>query len=393
MTANQKKMQRPALAIPFSRDRAGGMKGRAVFCLPVMLLVFFLLAADAFGARIKDLTEMQGVRDNQLVGYGLVVGLNDTGDSSNNGITMLTVANMMEHMGMTIDRDAVDVDNVAAVMITADLPPFARTGTKIDVVVSSIGDAESLFGGVLLQTPLIGPDNQVYAVAQGPLVVGGMGAGGAAARVEKNHPTVGRVPNGALVEREVGFSLPADGQYEYHLRDADFTTLSRMVDTVNRAFGDGVARAVDSATMAVRLPEDFRNNPVRFLSGLENLQVNPDSRARIVVNERTGTIVMGSSVRLSTVAVAHGNIRLTVKESALVSQPHPFSELGETVVIPDTEIEFEEEDASFVVMEEGVSVGDVAAALNAIGVSPRDVITIFEAIKAAGAMRAELVIM
>lgn len=381
MTTTRKQKQRPAFAIPFS------------FCLLAFFLAFFLQAADAFGARIKDLTEMQGVRDNQLVGYGLVVGLNDTGDSSNNGITMLTVANMMEHMGMTIDRDAVDVDNVAAVMITADLPPFARTGTKIDVVVSSIGDAESLFGGVLLQTPLIGPDNEVYAVAQGPLVVGGMGAGGAAARVEKNHPTVARIPNGALVEREVGFSLPADGKYEYHLRDADFTTLSRMVDTVNNTFGSGVARAVDSATMEVRLPEDFRNNPVRFLSGIENLQVNPDSRARIVVNERTGTIVMGSSVRLSTVAVAHGNIRLTVKESALVSQPHPFSELGETVVIPDTELELEEEDASFVVMEEGVSVGDVASALNAIGVSPRDVITIFEAIKAAGAMRAELVIM
>lgn len=356
------------------------------------ILLFAFCSSTVYGARIKDLTELQGVRNNQLIGYGLVVGLNDTGDSANNGITMITVANMMEHLGMTIDRENVDVDNVAAVMITADLPPFARVGTNIDVVVSSIGDAESLFGGILLRTPLMGPDNRAYAVAQGPLVIGGVAAGGAAGRVEKNHPTVGRIPNGALVEREVGFLLPSDGRFMFHLRDADFTTVSRMVDVVNRQYGGNVAHAVDSGSMVVSMPENYGVNPIGFLSGIENLQVQPDSKARIVVNERTGTVVMGSNVRLATVAVAHGNIRLTVKESALVSQPMPLSD-GETVLIPDTGIQLEEEDARFVVMQEGVSVGDVAAALNAIGVSPRDVITIFEAIKAAGAMQAELVIM
>lgn len=362
----------------------------------VALIVFCLLlvsAGGASGARIKDLAEIKGVRDNQLIGYGLVVGLNDTGDSPNNGITMLTVANMMENMGMTLNRDAVDVDNVAAVMVTADLPPFAGQGTEVDVVVSSIGDADSLSGGQLLRTPLVGPDNEVYAVAQGPVIIGGFAAGGAAASVEEGHPTVGRVPGGAMVEREVGFALPGDGTFEFFLRKGDFTTMSRMVDVVNEAFGEDIARARDSASMEVNVPDRFRSNPVQFLSGVENLRVQPDSKARIVVNERTGTIVMGENVRISTVAVAHGSIRLTIRESALVSQPMPWSLRGETVVVPETEIEIEEEDANFVVMHEGVSIGDVAAALNAIGVTPNDVISIFEAIKAAGAMRAELVVL
>ncbi len=362
--------------------------------MTVMVLLGFLLSAGGVSAaRIKDLAELKGVRDNQLVGYGLVVGLNDTGDSSNNGITMQTVANMMEHMGLTLDRDAVNVGNVAAVMVTADLPPFAKTGTEIDVVVSSLGDAESLSGGVLLRTPLAGPDQNTYAVAQGSVIVGGVSLEGNASQVEKNHPTVGRIPDGGMVEREVGFALPEDGQYVFHLRDADFTTISRMVSAVNKSFGRSIARAMDSKSMRVSLPEDLSANPIQFLSSLENLEVQPDGKARIVVNERTGTIVMGAQVQLSTVAVAHGNIKLTVKESAGVSQPSPFSSQGETVVVPETQVELEEEDARFMVMEEGVSVGDVAAALNAVGVTPRDVITIFQAIKAAGAMHAELVIL
>lgn len=370
----------------------GAMKKKAAIFILILLMILTAGVPGVSGARIKDLADLQGVRQNQLIGYGLVVGLNDTGDSANNGITMLTIANMMEHMGMTLDRDAIDVDNVAAVMITAELPPFSRVGNRVDVVVSSIGDAESLFGGILLRTHLVGPDNQVYAVAQGPLVVGGAAVSGAAARVEKNHPTVGRIPNGAFVEREVGFSLPSDGRFLFHLREADFTTVARMVDVVNGRYGDNVARALDSRSVAVNMPASYAANPVGFLSGIENLQVQPDTRARIVVNERTGTVVMGAMVRLSTVAVAHGNIRLMVQESALVSQPLPFSE-GETVVVPETGIVVEEDEGKFVVMHEGVSVGDVAAALNAIGATPRDVITIFEAIKAAGAMQAELVIM
>lgn len=363
-----------------------------------ILFVFFaaawmFFASPALSARIKDLADLKGVRDNQLLGYGLVVGLNDTGDSSGNGITMQTVANMMEHMGMTLDRDAIDVGNVAAVMVTADLPPFAKAGTKIDVVVSSMGDAESLSGGTLLRTPLSGPNQKVYAVAQGPVVVGGVSLGGQAAEVIKNHPTVGRIPDGALVEQEVGFALPGSGPFVFHLRQADFTTMSRMVGAVNAKFEKEIARAEDSKSMSVRLPDKYASQPVQFLSRLENLRVNPGGKARIVVNERTGTIVMGADVRMSTVAVAHGNIKLTVKESAGVSQPAPFSEEGETVVVPDTEVEVREEDARFMVMKESVSVGDVAAALNAIGVSPRDVIAIFQAVKAAGALQAELVVM
>ena len=361
----------------------------------ILVLVFWLFlfsATPSSGARIKDLTELKGVRDNQLVGYGLVVGLNDTGDSSNNGLTMQTVANMMEHLGVNLDRDDLDVANVAAVMVTAKLPPFAKVGTEIDALVSSLGDAESLSGGTLLRTPLLGPDDTVYAVAQGPVIIGGISLSGNAAEVEKNHPTVGRIPDGALVEQEVPFALPRDGQYVLHLREADFTTVTRMQKVVNSSFKEDIARARDSKSLEVRLPKAFASRPVQFLSSLESLRVQPDSKARIVVNERTGTIVMGAEVRLSTVAVAHGNIKLSIKESAAVSQPQPFSQ-GETVAIPETELDFEEEDARFMVMEKGVSIGDVASALNTIGVTPRDVITIFQAIKAAGALQAELVIL
>ncbi|MFW6333971.1 MAG: flagellar basal body P-ring protein FlgI [Desulfosalsimonas sp.] len=358
----------------------------------VLLCISVITAGPADGARIKDLADLQGVRDNQLIGYGLVVGLNDTGDSSNNGVTMETVGNMMERIGMTLEREDIDVGNVAAVMVTASLPPFSKNGTEIDVVVSSVGDAESLSGGTLLTTPLTGPDQEVYAVAQGSVVVGGVSADGTAASVGKNHPTVGRIPDGALVEREVGFDLSREGPYEFNLRQGDFTTISRMAETVNKSFGKNIAAPVDNTTLEVEIPDGYETRPIRFLSRLENLEVRPDGEAKVVVNERTGTIVMGSEVRLSTVAVAHGNIKLTIEESAGVSQPAPFSTEGETVIVPDTEVEIEEEEAGFVVMEEGVSVGDVAAALNTIGVSPRDVIAIFQAVKAAGAMQADLVV-
>jgi flagellar P-ring protein FlgI len=343
--------------------------------------------------RIKDLTELQGVRDNQLIGYGLVVGLNDTGDSSKMRITTDSVANMMEHLGMTVDRQSVKVKNAAAVVITANLPPFSKVGTRIDVLVSSLGDAESLSGGTLLLSPLLGPDQKVYALAQGPVIVGGISMSGQAAKVEKNHPTVGRIPDGGIVEQEVHFGLPGEGQFVYNLREPDFTTISRMAEVVNSEFGQQIARATDSRSLSVTLPSAYDSNPIQFLSRLENLQIQPDTKARIVINERTGTIVIGAQVRVSTVAVAHGNIKLTIKESPYVSQPEPFSERGQTVVVPDTEIEFQEDKSGFVVMKEGVSVGDLAGALNAIGVSPRDVIAIFQAIKAAGALQAELVVL
>jgi flagellar P-ring protein FlgI len=346
----------------------------------------------AHATRIKDLAELQGVRDNQLIGYGLVVGLNDSGDSSKMAITMDSVANMMEHLGMTVDRKSIKVKNVAAVVITANLPAYSKVGTRIDVLVSSLGDAESLSGGTLLRTPLVGPDQKVYALAQGPVVVGGISLSGDAARVEKNHPTVGRIPDGGIVEREIYFDLPYEGRFVFNLREADFTTISRMAEVVNAEFGQQIAQAADSRSLVVGLPSDYDSRPIQFLSRLENLQIQPDSKARIVINERTGTIVIGAQVRVAKVAVAHGNIKLTIKESPFVSQPGPFSD-GRTVVVPDTEIDFQEDKSRFVVMEEGVTVGDLAGALNTIGVTPRDVIAIFQAIKAAGALQAELVIL
>lgn len=362
-----------------------------IFCIIFELI--FLSSNLSHATRIKDLTELQGVRDNQLIGYGLVVGLNDTGDSSKMKITADSVANMMEHLGITVDRQSVKVKNVAAVLITANLPPFAKVGTQIDVIVSSIGDAKSLSGGTLLRTPLFGPDQNIYALAQGPVIVGGISLDGEAAKIEKNHPTVGRIPGGALVEQEVSFSLSGQNEFIFNLREPDFTTISRMAEVINYEFGQKIAQAGDSRSLLVRLPSLYDSKPIQFISRLENLQIQPDIKARIVINERTGTIVIGAQVRVSTVAVAHGSIKLTIKESPYVSQPNPLSPRGQTVVVPDTEMDLNEEDSRFVVMEQGVSVGDLAGALNAIGVTPRDVISIFQAIKAAGALQAELIIL
>jgi flagellar P-ring protein precursor FlgI len=364
-----------------------------IFSLFFSLVMF--TCCQASGSRIKDLTEFQGVRDNQLVGYGIVVGLNDTGDTSKVPVTGDSVANMLEHLGINVDDAKIKGNNVASVIVTADLPAFAKVGVKMDVLVSSLGDAESLSGGTLLRTPLIGPDQKVYALAQGPVIVGGFSLGGRAAKVEKNHPTVGRIPGGGLVEREVGFSLGEQDRYILNLREADFTTISRMAAVVNSEFGEDIAYPMDSRSLTVQLPAKFKAEPVEFLSRLENLNVESDGKAKIVINERTGTIVIGSQVRLSTVAVAHGDIKLAIKESAFVSQPPPFNRGrgGETVVVPDTDAVVQEDESRFVVMYRSVRVGYLASALNALGVTPRDVIAILQAIKAAGALQAELVVL
>jgi flagellar P-ring protein precursor FlgI len=351
-----------------------------------------LMLSSAQASRVKELAQIEGVRSNQLVGYGLVVGLNGTGDSASTSFTIQSLANLMERLGVTVDPDDISVDNVAAVVVTADLPAFARAGGSIDVSVSSIGDAENLAGGTLLMTPLKAADGQVYAVAQGALVVGSLAYGGKAAEVQKNHPTVGRIPGGALVEREVPFVFGRNQELNYRLKDADFTTMARMTQEVNNHFGGPYAKAVDGGQMTVRIPESYRNNIVGFVADLELLEVVPDTLARIVVNEKTGTIVMGEAVRISTVAVSHGNLNLVISESAAVSQPQPFS-AGETVTTPQTDISVVEESGEIVVLQQGVSIGDVAAALNAIGATPRDLIAIFQAIKAAGAMYADLVIL
>lgn len=358
--------------------------------IALLLLLFFVNKANA--VRIKDLAQLEGVRSNSLVGYGLVVGLNGTGDSKSTQITIQSLVNMMDRLGVSVDPDLIKVSNVAAVMVTADLPPFAKAGNNIDVLVSSLGDATSLVGGTLLRTPLNGPDGQTYAVAQGPLVVGALAFGGKAAKVQQNHPTVGRLPGGAIVEREVPTPASLDRQLNYRLKQADFTTVSRTVDTINQHFGQALAQAVDGGSLTIKVPQTRPGGAINFIAAVENLDVDPDTRARIVINERTGTIVMGQDVRIETVAVSHSNLNLVIGESAEVSQPNAFAD-GETAIVPQTEIQVTEEKGNLVVLDMGVRIGDVAQALNAIGATPRDLIAIFQAILAAGALHADLVVL
>ncbi|MCD4689196.1 MAG: flagellar basal body P-ring protein FlgI [Desulfuromonadaceae bacterium] len=368
------------------------MLRRLIATLPALLILQMLLPLSISAARIKDIAQLEGVRSNQLVGYGLVIGLNGTGDSNGTQFTIQSLVNMMERLGVTVNRDEVKVDNVAAVIVTAKLPPFAKTGTTIDVLVSSIGDASSLAGGSLLMTPLKAPDGNTYAVAQGPLIVGSLAFGGKAAKVQKNHPTVGRLPGGAFVEREIPFALNPDNQLSYQLAEPDFTTVSRIATVINNHFQSPLASPVDSASLNVSIPQAYRDRLVEFVATLERLPVQPDSTAKIVVNEKTGTIVMGEGVRIATVAVSHGNLNLVISESAQVSQPGPFS-MGETFATPETDITASEDAGNLVVLQMGVSIGDVAQALNAIGATPRDLIAIFQAIKASGALHAELVVL
>ena len=363
-----------------------------IFSLLLVAISFCLLTGPDHGnaARVKDLAQLHGVRNNQLMGYGLVSGLNGTGDDMKKSVfTLQAVYNMMTRHGITINPDRINdikVKNVAAVMVTATLPPFARSGSTLDIQVSSMGDAKSLAGGTLLMTPLVGPDGNVYAVAQGPVTVGAFAFGGRAAQVQKNHPTVGNIAGGALVG--------GDGKLQYQLRNADFTTASNMAQTINSRFGQGTAFPETSGLVRVDIPAAFKDDVVDFVAAIEVLNVEADSPAKIVVNERTGTIVMGKDVRLSTVAVSHGNLSLIIREDAEVSQPNPLAE-GDTVIAPRTDIKVIEEEGQLVLldMHKGVSIGDIANALNAIGATPRDLIAIFQAIKASGSLHGELVIL
>ncbi len=352
--------------------------------------ILILLAAPAHAARIKDITDIIGVRENQLVGYGLVVGLDGTGDSKKAMFTIQSMASMLEKMGVTIDpKDIKKVDNVAAVMITADLPPFARVGSRIDILVSSMGDAENLQGGTLLFTPLRAANGNIYAVAQGPVSTGGFSASGAGAKVQKNFPTVGRVVGGALIEREIPSNFGQKKVLTLTLHSPDFTTASRVAKAINSTLNAQLAQTPDPGTIRVKVPEKYLGNTVALVTLIEGLGVTPDAVAKVVINERTGTVVMGSDVRISTIAIAHGNLSIQIKESANVSQPLPFSE-GDTVVVPETELSVEEGNNRLLLLEPGVSIGEVIKALNALGVSPRDLIAIFQAIKAAGALQAHL---
>ncbi len=343
----------------------------------------------AYGARLKDISKISGVRDNMLIGYGLVVGLDGSGDKGGAAFTLQSVANMLERQGVSVSKDAISLKNVAAVMVTSKLPPFARNGSNVDVLVSAIGDAKSLQGGVLIMTPLMGPDGKTYAVAQGPLSVGGFSTGSEGTGVQKNHPTVGRIPDGAIVEREIDFNLNEKRGFSLILREPDFTTASRVVTVINSTIGSRVAFARDAGTVDLFFAEVENKGMVELIASIELLEVYPDVLAKIVLDERTGTVVIGENIRISTVAVSHGNLSITVKDTPLVSQPAPFGE-GETVVVNDREITVEEKESKLLVVESGTSLGDIVTGLNAIGVTPRDLIAILQAIKAAGALHAEL---
>lgn len=387
------------------------MCGRFKAACLVVLALGLLLPWEADGARIKDIASIKGVRPNQLFGYGLVIGLNGTGDKGGTNFTIQGLVNMLERLGIHVSAGDVKVSNVAAVMVNATLLPFSRVGKKIDITVSSIGDAKSLQGGTLLLTPLRGVDGNVYALAQGPLAVGGFTAGGAAGGgVVKNHPTVAMISNGATVEREVAFSLNEKEEFSMILNHPDFMTASRMVERINGWFNEPLASAVDSGTLRIRVPDKFQGRVVTLFAELGQLEVTPDTEAKVIVNERTGTVVIGEKVRISTVAVAHGNLSIQIKESKEVSQIPPFysprqmapshpveSESGvvvapggATVVTPDTEVTAGEEQSRLLLIPEGRTVGDLVKALNAIGISPRDLITVLQAVKAAGALHGEL---
>ena len=359
----------------------------------VMIGMFIVIGLGWHGVadavRLKDIAEINGIRMNQLVGYGLVVGLDGSGDGKKATFTVQSMASMLEKMGVTVDQKDIQVKNVAAVMVTANFPPFGKRGNRIDVLVSSIGDANNLQGGTLMLTPLKGVDGKIYAVAQGPVNTGGFGAGGAASTVVKNFPTVGRVLSGAIIEQEVPNDFSDRDSLLFSLHNADVNTAARVVDVINAQFTEPIARAQDAGTIEIRIPDRYMGNTVPLLASLSTLEVEPDNDAKVVINERTGTVVMGEQVRISTIAIAHGNLSIVVKENADVSQPLPFSD-GRTVASPNTQIDVQEDANKLVVVPNGVSIGEVVHALNALGVTPRDLIAIFQAIKAAGALQADL---
>ncbi len=359
-------------------------------------MVALLLADPAMAAsRIKDIVDVEGVRDNLLVGYGLVVGLDGTGDSLNSSpFTEQSLIGMLERLGVNVRGDGLSTDNVAAVMVTATLPPFSRQGSRIDVTVSSLGDSESLLGGQLLVTPLLGADGEVYAVAQGALSVGGFAAQGAAGSVTQGVPTAGRIASGAIVEREVPFDLAGLTTINLSLRNPDFTTAQRVMDTINAAIGPGVATAPDPATVRLRIPVRTGTDVVGLITRIEQLEVEPDQVARVVIDESTGIIVMGENVRISTVAIAQGNLTIRITETPVVSQPSPFSEGGETEVVPRTAISVDDDsDRKLGVLSSGVTLQELVQSLNALGIGPRDMIAILQSIKAAGALQADIDVM
>ncbi len=381
------------------------------------LIIFFLnlfIFSFGFCARLKDIVDVEGVRGNYLIGYGLVVGLKGTGDGVLSKFTVQSVVNMLERFGIKVPKEQIILKNVAAVLVTAYLPPFTMPGQRVDVEVSSLGDAKSLQGGTLLLTPLLGPDGKVYALAQGPISVGGFAVEGAAARIQTAHPTAGKIPNGAIVERSVeeGFSsnfLPVHEKPEkieeilkkeslelgpkitLSLKEPDFSTAYKIAEAINIYLRGSYAQPKDSRNIELKIPPSYKDKIIKLLSEIGNLEIAPDTPAKVVIDERTGTVVIGENVRISKVAVAHGNISIEVREYPEVYQPYPFSP-GETVVVPRTEIEAKEKRAKVVILEEGATLGDLVRALNAVGATATELISILQAIKAAGALHADLII-
>jgi flagellar P-ring protein precursor FlgI len=366
------------------------MNGKKYIPILALLLMAGLPGTAAAASRIKDIAEFEGVRDNQLNGLGLLVGLNGTGDRSQTFFSTQMIANMLERSGITINPERVRVKNIAAVMVRAKLPPFVRQGSRIDVDVASIGDAQSIQGGLLISTPLRGADGQVYAVADGQVVLGGFNAGGGNSRVQLNHPTSGSIPNGGLIERKVDVDYANKKQLNLVLHEYDFTTASRAAKAINESMGTSVAGAIDGRTIAINVPEGYENNIVDYMAKVENATMDVDNRAKVIVNEKTGTIVMGNDVRISEVSIIHGSLTLKVETIFDVSQPNPFSKGGETVIVPEQTITAEEEKGRTATLREGASVKEVVDALNKIGAGPRDIIAILKAIKAHGALQAEI---
>lgn len=354
-------------------------------------LAAWLAASPAGATRIRDLCDVGGVRPNQLYGYGLVVGLTGTGDSQRAAMTPQAVVAMLQRLGVQVDASRLRVRNVAAVMVTADLPPFARNGSHLDVTVGSLGDATSLHGGILLQTPLLGADGSVYAVAQGPLVVSGVSASGSSGSSEvRDVPTTARLPGGALVEREIDHQLPGDGQLQLALRRPDFTTASRVAAAINQDLGSQVATAVDPGTIRLTIGADWASRTVELVARVEQIDVDPSGQATVVINQRTGTVAVGEDVTLRECALAHGGLSVRIREQPVVSQPGALSTVGQTAVVAESEVTVTEESGQVVRVQPTSTVADLVTALNALGVSPRDLVAIFQALHAAGALQARV---
>ena len=367
---------------------------RLALCLLTLAMAFGQTGPARALSRVKDLASVEGVRQNQLVGYGIVVGLNGTGDTLNNiPFTKQSLQAMLERLGVNTRGATMRTQNLAAVMVTASLPPFATQGNRIDITVSSLGDAKSLQGGTLLVTPLLGADGEVYALAQGSVAIAGFSAEGDAAKITRGVPTNGRVPNGAMIEREMAFKMNDMRSLRLSLRNPDFTTSKRIAAAINDFMGADTAEPTDPATVTLQIPARYSGNMIRLVTEVEQLKVEPDQTARVIVDERSGIIVMGRDVRVSTVAIAQGNLTVTITEQPQVSQPAPFSN-GTTTVVPRTGVKVDTGDGNkLALVKEGVTLRELVDGLNALGIGPRDLISILQAIKAAGALQADIEVM